>query len=244
MIAGAAVLPAAPLLVPGVTATLPDGVPKVLDAIDAVVEALPPCDAVVLVAAGEPAVLRSGVASLAGIGRPDICIEPAIDAAAAQTVAKTAGYPLVDADELPLDLAVLALHTGGVAPVVPLAVPPTAAFDELSALGAGIAAAFAGPDVRLAIVTAGDLSAGLAETSPLHLVSGAIFFDEQAVAAVDSGRLDGLSRLGPGEANRVGGRAWAPLCVLHGATAAAKLGMVVRHYSAPRGVGYLVATGG
>jgi hypothetical protein len=37
---------------------------------------------------------------------------------------------------------------------------------------------------------------------------------------------------------------WAPLAALHGVLQVTKLGMVRRHYSAPRGVGYLVAQGG
>lgn len=244
MIVGAAVLPTAPLLLPGVSATLPDGIGKVCDAIDAVVEALPSADVAVLLTAGEPAVHETGHASLQGIGRPDITVDAAVHAVAAQRLREATGYPACTDDPLPLDLAVLTLHIGGVAPIVPVTVPATGAFDELAAMGAGIAHTFAGDDVRAVVVVAGDLSAGLTEKSPLHLINGAIFFDEQAVAAVDSGRLEGLRRIGPDEAGRVGARAWAPLAALHGVTAGAKLGMVVRHYSAPRGVGYLVASGG
>ena len=243
MIAGAAVLPTAPLLLPGVSATLPDGIPKVCDAIDAAVEALPASDVIVLVAAGEPAVYEEAAASLHGIGRPDITVEAAVDTEAAARLSEELGYPL-STEPLPLDLSALALHIGGVAPVVPLTVPAAGTFGDLSDVGAAITRTFADPGVRATVVVAGDLSSGLTEKSPLHLVSGAIFFDEQAVAAVDSGRLGGLARIGPEEALRVGARAWAPLVVLHGVTAGAKLGMVVRHYSAPRGVGYLVASGG
>lgn len=244
MIAGAAVLPTAPLLLPGVSATMPDGIPKVCDAIDAVVEALPTCDVIVLVAGGEPAVYDSAVASLQGIGRPDITLEAAVHTAAAQQLSQATGYPLSSETPLPLDLAALALHTGGVAPVVPMTVSAAGPFEELVEVGEAIATIFAGDGVRATVVVPGDLSTGLTEKSPLHLVSGAIFFDEQAISAVDGGRLDGLSRIGPEEALRVGARAWAPLVVLHGVTAGAKVGMVVRHYSAPRGVGYLVASGG
>lgn len=244
MIVGAAILPTAPLLVPGVSATLPDGVPRVYDAVDAAVGALPACDVVVLLAAGEGAVHCNGTASLQGIGRPDITAEAEVDAEAAAAVADALGMHLDHAAALPLDLAVLALHLGDAAPVVPVTVPATAAYEDLTQMGGALAEASADSDVRVALVAAGDLSAGLTERSPLHLVSGAIFFDEQAVAAVDSGRLQGLARLGPEEAQRVGARAWAPMTVLHGAVAHAKIGMVVRHYSAPRGVGYLVANGG
>lgn len=244
MIVGATVLPTAPLLLPGVSAFLPEGVPKVCDAIDAAVAHIPHVDVLVLVAAGEGAVHDSGTATLQGIGRPDIARDAAVDREAARRLSEASGLPLVADDTLPLDVGMLTLLVGGAAPVVPVTVPADASFEDLAAIGEAIAQTLAGPDVRTCVVAAGDLSAGLTERSPLHLVSGAIFFDEQAVAAVDSSRLEGLRKLGPEEARRVGARAWAPLAVLHGSLAAARIGMVVRHYSAPRGVGYLVATGG
>ena len=244
MIAGATVLPTAPLLLPGVSATLPDGIGRVIDAIDAAVERIPRADVLVLVAAGESGLHDSGGATLEGIGRPDIARDAAVDSDAVSRLSAATQYPMYRGGPLPLDLAMLALLVRGVAPIVPVTVPASAGFDVLVGVGSTIARTFAGPDVRACVVAAGDLSAGLTEKSPLHLVSGAIFFDEQAVAAVDSSRLDGLGRIGPQEAGRVGARGWAPLAVLHGATAAAKIGMVVRHYSAPRGVGYLIATGG
>lgn len=244
MIVGAAVLPTAPLLVPGASATLPAGVPKVLDAVDAAVDALPDADVLVLVAAGEGRVHTRAHASLQGIGRPDIAVEADVDVEVACDVADATGLPLDDERPLPLDLAVLALHVGGAAPLVALTVPAGETFEALTGIGANIAQALGDPDLRVCVLAAGDLSAGLTERSPLHLVSGAIFWDEQAVAAVDSGRLQGLARLGPDEAQRVGARAWAALAVLHGVVSHVKLGMVVRHYSAPRGVGYLVASGG
>ena len=244
MIVGATVLPTAPLLLPGVSQALPEGVPRVCAAIAAAVEHIPPCDAVVLVAAGDSGLHDTGAATLQGIGRPDIARDAAVDSDAVARLSAATQYPMYRGGQLPLDLAMLALLVGDVAPVVPVTVPASAGFDVLVGVGSAIARTFAGPDVRACVVATGDLSAGLTEKSPLHSVSGAVFFDEQAVAAVDSSRLDGLGRLGPDEARRVGARGWAPLAVLHGATAAAKIGMVVRHYSAPRGVGYLVATGG
>lgn len=244
MIVGAAVIPAAPLLVPGVSASLPEGVPRVYDAIDAVVEGLPQCDLAVVVAAGAQGLHDTGRVTLAGIGRPEIDVVVEVDSAAVSRLSAATQYPMFRAGWLPLNLAVLALHLGDIAPLVPISVPDGAGFDALVGVGASVARTFADPAIRAVVVVAGDLSAGLTEKSPMHLVDGAIFWDEQAVAAVDSGRLDGLSRLGPEEARRVGAQGWAPLAVLHGAVASAKLGMVVRHYAAPRGVGYLVASGG
>ncbi len=127
-------------------------------------------------------------------------------------------------------------------PLVAVSVPAGAAFDDLSALGAAVAQALSAR--RAAVVAAGDLSAALTARSPRAAATGAIFWDEQAVAAVDAARLDGLRRLGPDVARRVTALGWAPLSALHGIVRYAKIGMVVRHYSAPRGVGYLVACGG
>ena len=244
MIVGAAVLPTAPLLVPGVSATLPNGVPKVADAIDAVVDRLPAADLLVLVAAGSGGLHDTTNASLQAIGRPDITVDVPIDSHGVSRLSAATQYPMYRDHELPLGLTVLALHIGGGTPIVPLSVPDTADFQALVGLGSSIARTFSDQEMRVVVVVAGDLSAGLTEKSPLHYVDGAIFWDEQAVAAVDSGRLNSLAKLGPAEARRVGAVGWAPLAVLHGAVASAKIGMVVRHYSAPRGVGYLVASGG
>lgn len=252
MIVGAAVLPTAPLLVPGVSPTLPEGVEKVRGCVDAAVAALPPCDLIVVVAAGDGGIHDTATVSFAGIGREDLSTQVPVAATEVAALRRALGG-LGTADgaasgaasgALPLDLSVLALHVAGVARVVPVAVPPDAPFGQLADTGSVIAQTFAGPDVRAAVVVAGDLSAGLTEKSPLHLVSGAIFWDEQAVAAVDGGRMEALGRLGPQEAARVGARGWAALSVLAGVTGATRFGMVVRHYSAPRGVGYMVASGG
>jgi len=196
------------------------------------------------VAEGDGGLHDTGIATLQGIGRPDIATEAEVDGEAVSRLSAATQYPMYRGAPLPLNLAVLTLLVGELAPVVPISVPASADFDMLVGVGASIARTFGDPDVKVSVVAAGDLSAGLTDKSPLHLIDGAIFWDEQAVATVDSSRLDALRRLGPEEAQRVGAHAWAPLAVLHGATASAKIGMVVRHYSAPRGVGYLVACGG
>ena len=243
MLVGAAILPTAPLLVPGASPTLPDGVARVCDAVDATVERLPAHDVTVLLA-GDPAggVHTHREASLAGIGRPDIVAQPRIDRHVADRLAEATGFPLVTEGPLPLDLAVLVLLVGAAPAVVPVAVPEEGAFGQLVAVGAAVVEALG--ERRGVVVAAGDLSAGLTERSPLHTVDGAGDFDATVVDAVDAGRLDALARIAPAEARRVGARAWAPLAVLHGTLQLTKLGLVRRHYSAPQGVGYLVAQGG
>lgn len=244
MIVGAAILPTAPLLVPGASASLPPGVDAVCDAVDAALDRLPEHDVAVLVAgAADASLYDAASASLAGVGLPEVALEGVVDAAVVERLSGRAQYPVHRGEPLPIDLAVLALLVGGAAPLVPVGVPATAAFDALAAVGVAIASALDEPDLRGIVVSAGDLSAGLTERSPLHLVAGAAEFDARVLDVVDSGRLDGLARLGPEEARRVGARGWAPMTVLHGALARAKIGLVRRHYSAPRGVGYLVAHG-
>jgi hypothetical protein len=244
VIVGAAVLPTAPLLVPGVSASLTDGVSAVCDAIDAALDALPEHDVVVLVSGADQGTLYDEAnASLACIGRPEITGAATVDGAALERLSGLVQYPLQRGEPLSLGLSVLSLLVGGGEPVVPLDVPRGASFDSLTAVGVGIFRAVDVPDRRAVVIAAGDLSAGLTERSPLHRVEGAVDFDARIVDAVDSGRLDGLSRLGAAEAKRVGALGWAPLAVLHGTLARAKIGLVRRHYSAPRGVGYLIAHG-
>lgn len=259
MIVGAAVIPAAPLLVPGLSATLPDGVERVADAVDAALDSLPAYDTAVLLAcstpqedASAPALHTSKEASLAGVGRPDIvrvAVSPSDDGPAAahravlDRVSRMTQYPLHSGQPLPLGLTVLGLLVGGHVPLVAAAVPRGAGFGALVGVGAGIAEALDDTGVRAVAVASGDLSAGLDEHSPLYRVDGAREWDDRVATVVDSGRLDGLADLGPQEAGRVGSLGWAPLAVLHGACARAKVGLVLRHYSAPRGVGYLVAQG-
>jgi hypothetical protein len=244
MIVGAAVLPTAPLLVPGVCASLPAGVPAVTDAIDAALERLPDHDVAVIVAGADQGTLYDeGNASLAPIGRSDIFRTAKVDLQALERLSGLVQYQLHRGEPLSLSLSVLALLLGDGSALVPLEVPRGASFEALTAIGVGVAAAVEGPDLRAVVVAAGDLSAGLTERAPLYLVDGAVDFDSQLVDAVDTGRLGGLVRMGPAEAKRVGADGWPALAVLHGALARAKLGLVRRHYSAPRGVGYLVAHG-
>lgn len=243
MLLGAAILPTAPLLVDDVSKTLPQGVAVVREQVRATIDRLPDADLFVLLAAGDRAVHDTACAELAGVGRPDIRREVSVSAPALSTVARALQYPRVRSGSLPLGLAVLALLLNGDRVILPVAVPPHAGFDALVAVGTGLVQGLANAGLRTVVIAAGDCSAGLTHRSPLYLVPGAAEWDEQAVAAVDSGRMGGLAALGPAEAKRVGALGWAPMSVLHGVCARAKLGMVLRHYSAPRGVGYLAALG-
>ena len=72
MLVGAAILPTAPLLVPGASPTLPEGVARVCDAVDATVDRLPAHDLTVLLAGDTGGGVHTHPsASLAGIGRHD-----------------------------------------------------------------------------------------------------------------------------------------------------------------------------
>jgi hypothetical protein len=246
VIAGAAIVPTAPLLVAGVTERLPDGVGEVATWAATVLGALPPHDVVVLIAVGSgPAVGGRADAHLAGIGRPDLRVVAPVDERA-RVVAAALGSTLDGAAPLPLGHVVLihlyATARGGVAPVVPITVAADGDPEVLQALGRGIEEALG--DARAVIVVAGDLSAGLTDRAPLALIPGARAWDDGVVDVVASGRLGQLRRFGPTDAARVGSMGWAPLMVLHGICERARLATVVRCYAAPRGVGYLVASAG
>lgn len=244
MIVGAAVIPTAPLLVRGISATLPTGVGAVRRAVEAAVAGLAEADVAVLVAAGDPGLYDSYPATLAGVGRPDLTQRTEVCHDALTRIAAVTGCGLRRGVPLPLGLAVLTMMVGARGRLVPLAVAATGGFEALAAIGAGSARALADSDVRAVLVAAGDLSAGLTKSSPLYRVDGAAAWDEEVLALIAAGRLDGLARLGPAQASRVGALGWAPMVVLHGACARAGLRLSLRHYSAPRGVGYLVADGG
>lgn len=244
MLLGTVVLPSAPLLVPGVSAVVPDGVAAVGRAAAAALSGMPPAEVAVLVAGGPQALLHDRAeASMAGVGRPDLARTHPVDSAVLDRLSAAAQYPLARGGALPLGLAVLALLAGRRTRLVPVSVPAGAAFEALSAVGAGIAKAAADTGADTILVVAGDLSAGLDERSPLHVVDGAAAFDAAVLDAVDGASLERIAALGPREAARVGALGWAPLAVLHGAAAAAGIRLRRRLYAAPRGVGYLVADG-
>ncbi len=135
MIAGAAVLPAAPLLVAGVSAALPDDATTCLAAIDGWSSACPRADAAVLLVAGDALDFGSATAvSLEGYGRPDLrlALTPAADATrllaglGSDLAAAGAGPGVRGAaaaggeaarDQVPAAAAVLALQVGGQWPV-------------------------------------------------------------------------------------------------------------------------------
>lgn len=255
MLRAAAAVPSAPLVVPGVSRTVPPEVADVRRAARAALQGIAGADVVVLVGPAEvdaPQVHDEACASLAGFGRPDLhAVLPVHRPAAAELCGRGALGP-IRGGPLPASLAVLALllaadvadPAGAGAPtVVPVAVPAWAAFETLVALGSAVARLGRALDASAALVVAGDLSAGLDERAPRHRIPGAADFDAGVVDVVASGRLDGLRRFGPDAARAVAALGWSSLCVLHGACAAAKVGVVLRRYAAPRGVGYLIARG-
>ena len=267
MIVGAAILPTAPLLVPGVSATMPEGVVAVCDAIDSAVDHLPGHDVVVLLSGPEPVVMTVEASSvepadkeagpvvharfapnLGAVGRPDVAADGAVDRnLAAEVVDRlTAGRadgPPSGGRRPSLSLQVLSLLVGDSRPFVPVEVPGDLPFEDLAAIGRSIGEAASQDPRRILAVAAGDLSAGLTDASPRPSVEGAADFDARVVDIVDSGRLEGLSRIGPKEAARVAAIGWPSMAALHGLLEVGKIGLVRRHYSAPRGVGYLIAHG-
>lgn len=224
---GIAIVPAAPVLVPGVSVNLPDSLQDVRAAAEGSLEDLPEAEAVVLLAVGDPpGPYRRVEASLAGFGRPDlrVSLEPA-NAAEGHDGA------------LPPSLAVLAMMLRRQAPAAPIALGSGASAENLRDLGSCLAK----DPRRIVVVAAGDLSAGLDERSPRSRIPGAKEWDKAVLAAVAARDRDALARLGPTEARRVAALGWAPILTAVSASAKAAMTPRVRHYSAPRGVGYLVA---
>jgi len=167
------------------------------------------------------------------------------DAEAVAAISRATQYPVFRDEPLSQGLAALTMQVCATRPVplVAVAVPSAASAPTLVGVGAAIAEALRADPRPASVIAAGDLAAGLTEKAPLALVDGARAWSDAAVDVVAGGRLDGLARLGPDEAARVGALGWAPLLVLHGALASAKLGLALRMHAAPRGVAYLVAAG-
>lgn len=242
-ISAAAVIPSAPVLLPGVSPSLPPEFAETVTQVTAAVaELMASLDesAVLVLLAGAPDVESAGVyltpqADLGGLSRPDLSA-PLTIATQASEYAAELGLAVRDQD-LPVDVAVLALqvaHAGWSGPVLPIAVP----WDDDAAL-VQLGTALARHDV--AVLAAGDMAAGLSAKAPRHEVAGAAEWDAAATAAVGAGDVAGLAALGPEEARRVGSRGWSALVVLLGALEAGGLKLSVA-YDAPRGVGYVVGS--
>jgi len=245
VLAGVAVLPSAPVLVPGVSPAPPPQVRAVADEVDACVEGLADYDRVVLLAAGEAlAVHACGRIDLAGLGRGDIRAERPVAARTVEALAERLGCAAEVPDRLPLAHAVLGLLLGAAEPVAAVSVPAEAEPAALQHSGIAVvrAVADAADEGRALLVVAGDLSAGIGPRAPWPDLDGAAELDAQIVDLVDQGRLERLAGLGD-EAARVHATGWPALVAAQGALGEARLGLARRSYAAPAGVGYLVAHG-
>lgn len=247
-LAGAAVIPAAPLMIPAASPAQPEGMQEPVralrDAAADVLRALPPVDVHVLVAAGPRGIFDAASASLAPLGVRGAEVEMPVATDAIDDLSRLTQYPMFRGDPLTIEQSVLALQlhaVHGPVAVLPINVPPGTDFDVLVAVGASICEAVRDAGLVAAVVVAGDLSAGLDQTSPAHHIDGAQEWDVTVVAAVRAGDLRRLRELGPDEAERVRALGWAPLAVLSGVCAAGRLRPEHVAYGAPRGVGELVA---
>jgi hypothetical protein len=209
--------------------TLPDDLLAVQAAVSVSLAHLPEAEVAVLFGAGSPKGPYQRVeACLVGFGRPDLRVSR-----------YRAGIPHGHDAPLPPSLAVLAFWCRQDTPVAPIALDPGASPEELCDQGACLVQ----DPRRVVVVAAGDLSAGLDERSPRFRIPGAEEWNEAAVTAVATADPDLLARLGPVDARRVVALGWAPMLAAVSSSREAGLTLQLRHYSAPRGVGYLVAHG-
>lgn len=240
MLISAASIPSAPVLVEGVGRGLGEQLMQLRAGVQRVALGLPDADVVVIVAAGEPALHDTAVADLSGLGYPGHRRTVKGCPAAIAALSRMTQYPRVRRPRLPVDLATLTLLLDRNEAIVALEVSAAAEFAVLRALGVSVVEALHEAQVVGMLVVSGDLSAGLTPRAPLAERPGAVAWDATMVELFTDGDGSRLAALGPAEAERVGARGWAPLCVLHGATASVGMEMAVRRYAAPRGAGYLV----
>ncbi len=243
MLTAAAVIPAAPLLAPGVVDHIPDSLRSVADCAAVVVERLPPADVVIVVTSGDGAVYDRSLVDLSGLGTPQVVTEFSSHQGVVDGVCERTDLRGSDATPLPVDAAGLALHTRDRWPVVAITVVPWSSWDALCELGERLVRLTDDLGLTAVIMVSGDGAAGLTPKAPRALISQAGDWQAQLIDAFEQGQTKRLSRLGPAAAAAVHARGWAPMALLHGATAYAKLGVVLREHGAPRGVGYIVAHG-
>jgi hypothetical protein len=246
-IVSVAAVPAAPLLLPAASpaqpAALADEVAALRAEVDATLRELAGAGVVVLLAAGEEGVLHDrAVASLRPLGVDGPDRELPVDTDLLAAVAGRGRFPRGRTDRLDGDVAVLTLlcaEAGRTGPILPLEVPATALGGALDAVAAGLRSAAETVERDVAVVAAGDLSAGLDTASPAYAIPGADEFDRRMVAALRGADHDALMGLGPSEAGRVRARGWAGLVVADTLAGREPARRRVR-YSSVRGVGQVV----
>lgn len=245
-VVGAAVMPAAPVLLPEVSPDQPDGdreaVATVRDEIADTFRRLPTgAEVVVLLAPGPRGVHGAAVSSLRILGVNVDDVQLPVDSMLVPHVTRLMQYPLSLGGTLPVEHAVLtrlvADHLGHV-PVLPISVDPATDGAVLVSVGAALVEALRDAGRDAIIIATGDLSACLTDASPGYVVDGAQSTDQAIVEALAQQDPDTLAGLGPDEAARVQASAWAPLTALNGAVAAGRL-VVDGHpiYDVMRGVG-------
>jgi hypothetical protein len=244
-----AVVPAAPLLLPGVSPAQPPELAEAVAAlrkdVAAALAGLPTGlrAAIVLGCGDELLVHAAARATLRSYGRPQVAATLRLDRPLLAAAGDRGQAPTIQEDELHGDLAVLSLLLAAARPevaVVPMTVPTRASRGVLDALAAGLVGAAAAVDGPVAVLASGDLAATLDTSSPGYLVEGATAFDEAAVAAVRAVDEGAFAALGPAEAGRVQARGWGPLTVALAAARLVGLSFAAVDYHAPRGVGQLV----
>ena len=248
VVPAAAIVPAAPLMVPSASPDQPDEireeVASLREAAHRVLANLPTTDVVVLLAAGARGFHDTAHATLRPFGVRDAEVTLPVARDLISHVTRLTQYPVFVSEDLDASHAVLALllHAArGPVPVLPLAVPPGTDGDVLVHVGASLLEGLRDAGMTATMVSAGDLSACLDESSPGYVVAGAQDWDRAAVTAIRRGDAAGFADLGPQDADRLMARSWPPLAVLAGAVAAARLSPTEVRYAAPRGVGEVVA---
>lgn len=241
-------MPTAPLVLPAASPRQPeehrDEVERLRALAREAVEGLPQADVYVLVSPGPRGIYDRAHATLLPLGVVDAELELSVHEGLVEHLSRLVQYPVFRGDELDIGLSVLALllhEIRGEVEVVPVNVPRGTDFDVLVAVGAAIGEAAADADASVAVIAAGDLSAGLDASSPAYLIDGAAAWDASVVTAAEEGDLDVLRELGPEEADRVQALGWSSLATIHGVCASGRFRLEPLGYAPTRGVGQLVA---
>jgi hypothetical protein len=247
VVVGAAVVPAAPLLLPDASPQQPDpdrsAVARLRARVDETLGALPDADVIVLIAPGPRGVHDRARASLRplGIAREDVSLS--VDRKLVPHTTRLTQYPLALGGDLGIEHTILVRLIHALRPdatVLPVSVAPSTDGGVLINVGASLVEALRDAGRTGAFVAAADLSAALTETSPGYLADGAADWDRRLVGAFTRRDTAAVAGLGPHDAARMRAIGWAALTVLAGATAVARLAVAGDlRYDVVRGVGRL-----
>ncbi len=250
MIRHVAVVPSTPLVLPDHPGRSHPAMVDLARSVGRVLEGAAAQDTIIVLAGGQALRVVDPVPTdLSGYGQQNGVRggSPACPAAPALLVAGLRALVGIDGQTngSAVDLTVIGRLLPPGPGVIGLTVPADIGQNQASRLGRGLweLVGGGGAVLHVAVVVAGDLSAGHGNKPPRPPATGSAY-DQLVVAALDNGRPADLLGADAALVADSHARAAGALRVLGGLLEHLRFATVVRHAGAPLGVGYVVAQGG